>query len=207
MSEPRPDDPGCQDVRFHEIHQGYHPHRHHQCRHRHRALRHGLDFHHAGYRSARKDLPDVQTAGHPERSSNCSLSFSSRFAAAWTTVDITRPVLKAVVAVGAIFLLITGSGTSGALQRLLFPVPGRLRHSCELPDRTGLRSQWQRLPQEGHGTPLRSESFHGASSTGWSIRMFPSNFPESFRTARSSSAKFRITRSSWNCSRPSITPP
>jgi class 3 adenylate cyclase len=46
------------------------------------------------------------------------------FAAAWTTVDITRPVLKAVVAVAAIFLLITGSRTLALYNVFFSPFPG-----------------------------------------------------------------------------------
>ena len=46
------------------------------------------------------------------------------FAGAWTTVDITRPVLKAVVAVAAIFLLITGSATLALYNVFYSPFPG-----------------------------------------------------------------------------------
>jgi class 3 adenylate cyclase len=46
------------------------------------------------------------------------------FAAAWTTVDITRPILKAVVAVGSIFLLITGSRTLALYNVFYSPFPG-----------------------------------------------------------------------------------
>ena len=45
------------------------------------------------------------------------------FAAAWTTVDITRPILKAIVALGALILLLTGSMVL-ALHNVFFnPVP------------------------------------------------------------------------------------
>ena len=46
------------------------------------------------------------------------------FAAAWTTVDITRPVLKAVVAVAAIFLLVTGSRALALYNVFFSPFPG-----------------------------------------------------------------------------------
>ena len=46
------------------------------------------------------------------------------FAAAWTTVDITRPVLRAVVAVAGIFLLITGSRTLALYNVFYSPFPG-----------------------------------------------------------------------------------
>jgi class 3 adenylate cyclase len=46
------------------------------------------------------------------------------FAAAWTTVDITRPALKAMVAFTAIFLLITGSGTFALYNVFYSPFPG-----------------------------------------------------------------------------------
>lgn len=46
------------------------------------------------------------------------------FAFAWTTVDITRPILKAIVAVGAIILLITGSRTVALYNVFFSPVPG-----------------------------------------------------------------------------------
>jgi adenylate cyclase len=46
------------------------------------------------------------------------------FAAAWTTVDITRPVLKAVVAVAAIFLLVTGSRSLALYNVFFSPFPG-----------------------------------------------------------------------------------
>ena len=46
------------------------------------------------------------------------------FAAAWTTVDITRPLLKAIVAISAIFLLITGSRTLALYNVFYSPFPG-----------------------------------------------------------------------------------
>ena len=46
------------------------------------------------------------------------------FAAAWTTVDITRPILKSIVAVAAIFLLISGSRTLALYNVFFSPVPG-----------------------------------------------------------------------------------
>ena len=46
------------------------------------------------------------------------------FAAAWTTVDITRPALKAVVAFAAIFLLVTGSRTLALYNVFYSPFPG-----------------------------------------------------------------------------------
>lgn len=46
------------------------------------------------------------------------------FAAAWTTVDITRPILKSIVAVAAIFLLISGSRTLALYGVFFSPVPG-----------------------------------------------------------------------------------
>ncbi len=46
------------------------------------------------------------------------------FCAAWTTVDITRPVLKAVVAFTAIFLLVTGSRTLALYNVFYSPFPG-----------------------------------------------------------------------------------
>ncbi len=45
------------------------------------------------------------------------------FAIAWTTVDITRPILKAVVAVSAIFLLITCSGVFALYNIFFSPLP------------------------------------------------------------------------------------
>jgi len=45
------------------------------------------------------------------------------FAAAWTTVDITRPVLKAIVAVAAIILLITGSMVLALYNVFFSPFP------------------------------------------------------------------------------------
>jgi class 3 adenylate cyclase len=46
------------------------------------------------------------------------------FGAAWTTVDITRPVLKAVVAFAAILLLVTGSRTLALYNVFYSPFPG-----------------------------------------------------------------------------------
>lgn len=46
------------------------------------------------------------------------------YAAAWTTVDITRPALKAVVAFGAIILLISGSRVLGLYNVFWSPLPG-----------------------------------------------------------------------------------
>jgi class 3 adenylate cyclase len=46
------------------------------------------------------------------------------FGAAWTTVDITRPALKAVVAFAAILLLVTGSRTLGLYNVFYSPFPG-----------------------------------------------------------------------------------
>jgi adenylate cyclase len=46
------------------------------------------------------------------------------FAAAWTTVDITRPFLKAFVVAAAIFLLITGSWTFALYGIFYSPFPG-----------------------------------------------------------------------------------
>ena len=46
------------------------------------------------------------------------------FAAAWTTVDITRPVLKSVVAIAAVFLLITGSRILALYGAFVSPIPG-----------------------------------------------------------------------------------
>ncbi len=46
------------------------------------------------------------------------------FAAAWTTVDIARPVLKAVVSIVAILLLITGSWTLALYDIFYSPFPG-----------------------------------------------------------------------------------
>lgn len=46
------------------------------------------------------------------------------FAAAWTTVDITRPILKSIVAIAAIFLLISGSRTLALYNVFFSPVPG-----------------------------------------------------------------------------------
>ena len=45
------------------------------------------------------------------------------FAAAWTTIDITRPVLKAVVALGAVILLLTGSMVLALYQVFFSPFP------------------------------------------------------------------------------------
>ena len=45
------------------------------------------------------------------------------FAAAWTTVDITRPILKAVVALGAVILLLTGSMVLALYNVFFNPVP------------------------------------------------------------------------------------
>jgi len=46
------------------------------------------------------------------------------FAAAWTTVDITRPILKAVVAFAAILLLISGSAVLVLYNVFYSPFPG-----------------------------------------------------------------------------------
>ena len=46
------------------------------------------------------------------------------YAVAWTTVDITRPVLKAVVAFGAIILLVTGSLVLALYNVFYSPFPG-----------------------------------------------------------------------------------
>jgi class 3 adenylate cyclase len=46
------------------------------------------------------------------------------YAVAWTTVDITRPVLKAVVAFAAIFLLVTGSLVLALYNVFYSPFPG-----------------------------------------------------------------------------------
>jgi adenylate cyclase len=48
------------------------------------------------------------------------------FAAAWTTVDITRPILRGVVVVVAIFLLFTGSWTFALHNVFYSPFPGAL---------------------------------------------------------------------------------
>ena len=45
------------------------------------------------------------------------------FAAAWTTVDITRPVLKAIVALGAVILLFTGSMVFALYNVYFSPFP------------------------------------------------------------------------------------
>jgi len=45
------------------------------------------------------------------------------FAAAWTTVDITRPVLKAIVAMGAVILLFTGSMVFALYNVYFSPFP------------------------------------------------------------------------------------
>jgi len=45
------------------------------------------------------------------------------FAAAWTTVDITRPVLKAIVAFGAVILLLTGSMVFALYNVYFSPFP------------------------------------------------------------------------------------
>lgn len=45
------------------------------------------------------------------------------FAAAWTTVDITRPVLKAIVALGAVILLLTGSMVLALYNVFFSPFP------------------------------------------------------------------------------------
>jgi adenylate cyclase len=45
------------------------------------------------------------------------------FAAAWTTVDITRPVLKAIVAFGAVILLLTGSMVLALYNVFFSPFP------------------------------------------------------------------------------------
>jgi adenylate cyclase len=46
------------------------------------------------------------------------------FGIAWTTVDITRPILKAVVAAGALFLLLSGSWVCALYGSLFSPFPG-----------------------------------------------------------------------------------
>lgn len=46
------------------------------------------------------------------------------FAIAWTTVDITRPILKTVVAVGTMFLLFTGSMVCALYGLFFSPFPG-----------------------------------------------------------------------------------
>ncbi len=46
------------------------------------------------------------------------------FAIAWTTVDITRPILKTVVAVGTIFLLFSGSKVCALYNVFYSPFPG-----------------------------------------------------------------------------------
>jgi hypothetical protein len=46
------------------------------------------------------------------------------YAAAWTTVDITRPILKAVVAFAAILLLISGSAVLVLYNVFYSPFPG-----------------------------------------------------------------------------------
>lgn len=48
------------------------------------------------------------------------------YAVAWTTVDITRPILKAVVAFSAIFLLITGSLVLALYNVFYSPFPGAM---------------------------------------------------------------------------------
>lgn len=48
------------------------------------------------------------------------------FASAWTTVDITRPVLKAVVALGAMILLLTGSMVLALYNVFFSPFPSIL---------------------------------------------------------------------------------
>lgn len=45
------------------------------------------------------------------------------FAAAWTTVDITRPVLKAIVALGAVILLLSGSMVLALYNVFFSPFP------------------------------------------------------------------------------------
>jgi len=45
------------------------------------------------------------------------------FAAAWTTVDITRPVLKTIVALGAVLLLLTGSMVLALYNVFFSPFP------------------------------------------------------------------------------------
>lgn len=45
------------------------------------------------------------------------------FAAAWTTVDITRPVLKAIVALGGVILLLTGSMVLALYNVFFSPFP------------------------------------------------------------------------------------
>ncbi len=47
----------------------------------------------------------------------------SSFALAWTTVDITRPILKTIVAFGAIFLLFSGSGVAALYNIFFSPFP------------------------------------------------------------------------------------
>jgi len=46
------------------------------------------------------------------------------FAIAWTTVDITRPILKTIVAFGAMFLLFSGSWVSALYNIFFSPFPG-----------------------------------------------------------------------------------
>jgi adenylate cyclase len=52
------------------------------------------------------------------------------FAAAWTTIDITRPLLKAVVALGAVVLIFTFSATLSLYQFYFSPFPAAAAVLC-----------------------------------------------------------------------------